>query len=182
MSKYPGKPSIIITDPAILLPGNVTAFSIVLTKGLKAFISPEDIERVKSLRWYADCNPWTDYAKTDQAEGRPRLHVYIMQPTYGHVVHHKDNNGLNNTRSNLEVITQAEHSRLSKLRRNKTTSKYRGVYFHKPTGKYAAEITLNYKKHYLGLFETEEQAATAYNNAALNLFGKDCLLNEVSLA
>jgi len=35
----------------------------------------------------------------------------------------------------------------------------------KRTGKYTAEITVNYKKTYLGYFDSAEQASEAYLNA-----------------
>lgn len=39
-------------------------------------------------------------------------------------------------------------------------------------GKFIATITKNGKQHYLGLYETAEQAATAYREAAERLFGE----------
>jgi AP2 domain/HNH endonuclease len=150
-----------------------------LSKGLAAIVDDEDYEYLVRVPWYADVGKWTAYAKTDRLPRRPRMHVAIMKPQGRLIVHHKDGNGLNNRRSNLEIMTQLEHSRLSSLRKTKRDSQYRGVCIHKCTGKYAAEITFNYKKMYLGLFDTEEEAAMAYNEASLRLFGDKAVLNEI---
>lgn len=135
-----------------------------LTKGFNAILDIKDYEQAIRYSWYADVNPWNIYAKTDSAEGRPRLHVFVMRPPKGLIVHHKDGDGLNNRRDNLEIMTQAEHSRLSKLRKNKESSSSRGVYKH-VNGGYCTEIWRNYTKHYLGYFQTEEEASIAYEKA-----------------
>lgn len=70
-------------------------------------------------------------------------------------------------------MTQREHVRLSRLRSNKRGSFYRGVYWHRARSKYVAEIWVDYKKNYLGIFESAEDAARAYDTAALNLLGPE---------
>lgn len=141
-----------------------------LTKGLVALVSPEDWLRTVQYMWYADVNQWTTYGKTDQLPNRPRLHVFLMQPPLGYVVHHADGDGLNCTRSNMESITQSEHSRLSRARKNRTNT-YRGVHKRRSDGKYTSEIWVDYKKYYLGIYHVEEEAAMAYDTAATLLLG-----------
>lgn len=139
-----------------------------LTKGFEAIVSDEDFEIISRFNWYADVNQWTVYAKNDLIQGRPRMHTFIMKPEQGFITHHMDNNGLNNQRTNLENITQAEHARKSKLRRNKMGSLYRGV-SQRPSGRFTAEIWRDYKKFYLGDFDTEQEAAIAYIKASHKL-------------
>lgn len=47
----------------------------------------------------------------------------------------------------------------------------RGVKLFKRNGKFVARISKNNKRHYLGYFDTVEEANAAYNKAALELFG-----------
>lgn len=61
----------------------------------------------------------------------------------------------------------------------KKEKKIRGVFFNKKLNKWQASITHNYKRHYLGLFDSEIEAAAAYNQKALELFGENAVLNDV---
>ncbi len=58
-----------------------------------------------------------------------------------------------------------------------TTSKYKGVNFNKGTNLWMATICKNGTKKYLGLFEDEEEAAMAYDEEALELFGEYASVN-----
>jgi len=54
---------------------------------------------------------------------------------------------------------------------------YRGV--HRQRQKWVALITYNHRRVFLGFFDTSEQAALAYNSAALKIYGNSVRLNEV---
>lgn len=54
---------------------------------------------------------------------------------------------------------------------------YKGVSFHKLTGRWSAQIGVNRRLHYLGLFDTPEQAAYAYDAAAKEHHGEFARLN-----
>jgi group I intron endonuclease len=62
----------------------------------------------------------------------------------------------------------------------KTSSKYVGVYWHKRNKRWESAIKFQGKKIYLGGFIVEEDAATAYNNAALKYFGENAKLNIIN--
>lgn len=59
------------------------------------------------------------------------------------------------------------------------SSVYRGVSFDKKNNKWKANIKHNGKKIHIGLFDTQEQAAIAYNNKAIQLKGNLAILNIV---
>jgi hypothetical protein len=96
-----------------------------------------------------------------------KIHQLVAMAFLGHepcgmkmVVNHIDNNPVNNRVSNLEIVSQRENSHTHYI----GTSKYRGVSWHKKTNKWMAEIRINGKQNYLGLFENEIEASIAYQN------------------
>jgi hypothetical protein len=60
-----------------------------------------------------------------------------------------------------------------------TSSSYRGVTFHKREGKWRAQINIDGKRKMIGSYRTQEEAARAYNEAALKYHGDKAKLNEV---
>ena len=64
------------------------------------------------------------------------------------------------------------------LKKNKT-SKYRGVCYLKPRNLYSARLDFKGRKYYLGAFKTEDEAAIAWNNAALKIIGPHVPLNVI---
>jgi hypothetical protein len=57
--------------------------------------------------------------------------------------------------------------------------KYKGVTFCKQTGKWRAQITVDYSHVCLGRHTSIEEAARAYNKAAIEHFGEFAHLNDV---
>jgi hypothetical protein len=60
---------------------------------------------------------------------------------------------------------------------SRKSSKYRGVNWKKIRNTWVAEITCNGKRHHLGYFEDEEEAARAYDRAARMHKGEKAQLN-----
>lgn len=86
-------------------------------------------------------------------------------------VDHIDTNRANNKWKNLREATQAENARnKSKLRTNTTGLK--GAYFHRGSQRYMAQIVKGRKQHYLGLFDTAQEAHAAYVVASDKLHGE----------
>ncbi len=91
----------------------------VLTQGMIAQVDDEDYKYLKLFKWYAKKSKVSWYAvrmerscsysmrgsKTRPKDKRKtiRMHNVIMKPGDG-IVHHRDGDGLNNRRSNLEVV------------------------------------------------------------------------------
>jgi transcription factor WhiB len=62
-------------------------------------------------------------------------------------------------------------------------SRFRGVTWRPVAGgRYQAQLKTAHRNHYLGLHDTEEDAALAYNKKALEIFGPDAELNDVGVA
>lgn len=106
------------------------------------------------------------------------MHRRIMKAEKGRCVDHIDGNGLNNCRSNLRMCSQKENS--ANTRKHKSSSsRFKGVHFYARYRSWMAYICPNRRKIHLGYFKTEEEAAQAYNKAALLYFGEFARLNEV---
>jgi len=60
------------------------------------------------------------------------------------------------------------------------TSKYRGVYFHKATNKWRAGIMIHGKRHHIGSYANEEQAAVDYARAMFK-YGVEQRQNAIDL-
>ena len=89
--------------------------------------------------------------------------TFLNHKPCGHklVVDHIDENTLNNSKSNLRILTQREN--LS--RRKNTSSKYTGVYFSKAANKWESSISIDGKRIYIGLFKSEIKAHQEYQKA-----------------
>jgi len=85
------------------------------------------------------------------------------------LVDHEDRNRLNNRRGNLRVCTPAENARNTKLAKN-NSSGFKGV-SRSACGNWRARITVDWVERLIGIFPTAEQAAAAYDQAAIELHG-----------
>jgi len=103
------------------------------------------------------------------------MHRQIMHAPQGMVVDHIDGSGLNNHPRNLRLCTRRQNAYNS--RSASGSSQYKGVTYDKATGKWRASINHQGKHHHLGLFDTERQAARAYDAKARELFGPYAYLN-----
>lgn len=86
----------------------------------------------------------------------------------GLVIDHIDGNRLNNNPDNLQQISQRANTSKGKTCENRS-SKYVGVYWHKPKNRWRAMIRINGQKQSLGLFKIETEAHEAYQNKLKNI-------------
>jgi hypothetical protein len=125
------------------------------------------------------------FLRSDSTQSNSRmvyLHRVIMKlaghSLSGKLVDHINMNPLDNRIENLRVATKAQNMSNRPAPAN-NTSGYKGVSLHKQTGKWRAIIKHNYKQIALGLYHTKEEAALAYNKAALEIQGDFAYLNVI---
>ena len=105
-----------------------------------------------------------------------RVAFYWVHGWLPETVDHKNLNTSDNRIDNLRAATQQQNAC---NKRGHGASKYRGVVWYKKNQKWGAHCKSFGKFYYLGLFNTEEEAALAYNKKALELHGEFAKLNEV---
>lgn len=142
---------------------------------MKCYINTADYGLVKDHRW------------TIRYAGQ----VYYAHSRKGFLMHHlisgikgadhKDGNGLNNRRSNLRAATRSQNGANRRLTFGKT---WKGVYADnrkrkntKLPPRFRASIAVEGNRFHLGNFSCEEDAARAYDDAALSYFGEFARLN-----
>lgn len=111
-----------------------------------------------------------------------RLHRIIMNAPDGMEVDHINHIRHDNRRSNLRLCSVSENRRNS-FKKSHGSSKYRGVYFHKGTGRvkrWQAYLRIDGKKKSLGYFHTDIEAAIAYNNASRVHYGEFSVMNIIT--
>lgn len=150
---------------------------IIMVKEKTVMVSDEDFNKVSHLNWYINNS---GYASTRRVNGKGSLmHRIILCAEKYQEIDHIDGNRLNNQRENLRFVSRAQNNMNQKPCRGKT-SKYKGVYFAKDRMGYRAQIKANNKCIKLGTFNTEIEAARAYNESALKYFGQYARLNELN--
>jgi len=104
------------------------------------------------------------------------LHREIMKPPKGLLVDHRNSNTLDNRRANLRLATHSQNS-ANKRKRKNTSSRFIGVHLDKPSGRWYATLKKNGKRHWIGSYDNEIDAAHAYDAAAIKYHGEFAKLN-----
>lgn len=145
-----------------------------------------DRDIIQGYSWHSYAKPgYTHYAvatisKPQNASGRGTIHMHTLLTGWS-LVDHIDGNGLNNTRSNLREATRSQNQH--NLKSVTGSSSFKGVCAYNIkgqwTGKWKAYMTFSGKHISLGYFTSEEEAALAYDRAALAAFGQFARLNNL---
>ena len=157
--------------------------TIPLTQGKFALVDDADYKWLKRHGWFASKDRYTYYAmRTIRVSKHKRrnilMHRIILNAPDGVEVDHRNSDGLDNRRSNLRLCSRQENSRHQRLFSNNKAG-FKGITFDKRVIQkpYMARIRVNNKRISLGYYPTPEQAARAYDEAALEHFGEFALTN-----
>jgi hypothetical protein len=160
--------------------------------GRHALVDDEDFDWLDQYNWRARKADYTYYAYSDIGAARPdrvrrdgsrrnggretiAMHFVI---TGHHGTDHVDRNGLNNQKANLRDAT-ASQNLVNRRRYKNNTSGFIGVtYRSEPKArKWCARIGVDGVNLALGYYESREEAAEVYDQAAIGYYGEFAELN-----
>jgi hypothetical protein len=146
-----------------------------LTKGMVATVDAHDYPRISRHKWYACKRGEKYYARRQQKRRYIYMHREVCRAPPGLVVDHIDGNALNNRNSNLRLCTARQN--MWNRRPSGGRSLYKGVCWRVAKKKWAAQINRRGRRYHLGYFDSEIEAAKAYDKKAAQLFGHFAWLN-----
>lgn len=162
--------SCLIGEPLVPRPQNRSSIMpriIRLNRHHIAFVDEADYPIVHSYIWSIDPRHYTIYA-VNHSLGR--LHTFLMKPPSGLDVLHKDGNGLNCTRENMEVGTRRQNIRSTM--KPKSDIPYLGVARGRDAGTFITRLRLpDGRRPSFGTYRDPVEAAKAYDRAVLTHYG-----------
>jgi len=151
-----------------------------LTQGKVALVDDEDFEELNKYKWSVAVRGHNIYVGRNKKMGlnkwsRVYMHREILKDIKEGMIDHIDGNGLNNCKLNLRPCSRSQNNQNIQYKNPKCVSRFKGVWYDKRYGTWVAKVD----NKYLGSYGDEEDAARAYNNAALLLFKEFAYLNNV---
>ena len=148
----------------------------------ECFVDDEDYDFLMQWKWHVELNHGNYYAiRHEKPSGQKltaiKMHRVVMKVTEKHeIVDHENHNTLDNQKSNLRRCNVIQNA---KNRSSYGKSQYLGVSFMKKKAETGNPNVwqANCQNRYIGLFKTEEEAARAYDQKALEVHGEFANLN-----
>ncbi len=137
-----------------------------LSDGRVALVDDDVFDEIAHLTWFVNQNTFVTHKYREGRSKHLILRRYVTKANDGDVVRHKDGNILNCQRSNLVVLTKAAFTAQVQPMR---VTKYRGV---RPSnGRFAALAVFKRRDHFIGVYDTIEEAARVADAATYIAYG-----------
>jgi hypothetical protein len=156
---------------------------ILLTQGKFAIVDLEDYAYLNQWKWYAYKSGNTFYARRNIWTGKKRqtaiqMHREVMGCIAGDkkIVDHKNFNGLDNRKSNLQVVPISVNIHRRHKQKN-NTSGYYGIYWRPKKKLWAASVRINGKNVSCGSSKDPIIAAKKRDSAVFKIFRENAMLN-----
>jgi len=144
-----------------------------LTQGKFALVDDDKYEELANYKWSTLKKGKRFYAVRNTPSPQRRLismHRQIMNAKPGQEIDHKNQNGLDNRIKNIRFCSKAQNQQNGSGWGG--SSEYKGVDYRKKKQIWRARIVVNQKSISLGHFNSETDAAKAYDAAAVKYFGE----------
>lgn len=149
-------------------------YCVPLTRNKVALIDATDLGPVGGFRWHTMNRSGRWYARRSvlgpTGETTEYMHhLVIGSPGPGFHVDHINHDGLDNRRSNLRVVSVSTNIQNRRAAHGK--SRFLGVSWKAGRRLWEAGLRKNGRRFYAGYFQNETEAAHAYDELALRLYG-----------
>lgn len=158
---------------------------IMLTRGFQSTVDDADFESLSRCKWCALVTKKRNgntcvYAVRAESKKMILMHRQILGLTVEKIkVDHKDVDSLNNQRENLRKATTSQNNcNGAKRRIRNVSSRFKGVTV-LPAGNFRAIIRDGRKTRHIGVFGSEEEAASAYDREARKQWGEFARTNDM---
>ncbi len=156
--------------------GGAESCFIELTRGYRAVVDVADYGVLAGYKWRVQEKPGGCYAIATVAGRTVRMHRVIMDCPADMCCDHINHDGLDNRRANLRVCSHAQNAQNQRPRAG-GSSVYKGVSLDCETRKWHAQIMHKGQNIHIGYYDYAADAAIAYDDVAIDLFGEFACLN-----
>lgn len=150
-----------------------------LSNGDAVVLDEDSHAALSNVSWYKHSQGYAVRSEGSVRKGTFKqylMHREIVGAKPGEYVDHINGDKLDNRRCNLRICSNKNNVVNSKPHKD-SSSKYKGVSWYSPTKNWTAKVSSDGIHYYLGRFDSQEEAAVAYDKKAVELFGEYAYLN-----
>lgn len=150
-----------------------------LTNGMFAIVDDFNFARLSKFTWSCRRTPTnkSPYAQTSIGRRSVQMHQLVLPPTIGKIIDHRNGDGLDNRRANLRLTDYKGNARNARWSKAGCASKYKGVIRRDTRWQARLRTKDGSINLHLGMYDTEEDAALAYDRAARIHYGEFACTN-----